>query len=172
MLLTISTTRVPATDLGFLLVKHPDRVQSFTTTGGTAYVWYPEATPQRCTAALLLDVDPVGLARPAKGQRSPDGFSLGRYVNDRPYAASSLLTVALGRVFRSALNGTSRDRSPRSWSWPRRAPATPAATTAGNWRSATGWSPPTPTCCGPPTGGSSTWPTRRRSGTRRTGGGS
>nr|WP_232534100.1 3' terminal RNA ribose 2'-O-methyltransferase Hen1 [Plantactinospora sp. KBS50] len=110
MLLTISTTRVPATDLGFLLVKHPDRVQSFTTTGGTAYVWYPEATPQRCTAALLLDVDPVGLARPAKGQRSPDGFSLGRYVNDRPYAASSLLTVALGRVFRSALNGTSRDR--------------------------------------------------------------
>jgi hypothetical protein len=96
VLLTISTTHSPATDLGFLLVKHPDRVQSFATTGGTAYVWYPEANTERCTVALLLDVDPVELARPAKGQKSPDSFSLGRYVNDRPYAASSLLTVALG----------------------------------------------------------------------------
>ncbi|MGC9670590.1 3' terminal RNA ribose 2'-O-methyltransferase Hen1 [Planosporangium sp. 12N6] len=115
MLLTISTTHSPATDLGFLLVKHPDRVQSFATTGGTAYVWYPEATPERCTVALLLDVDPVELARPSKGQRSkgqrsPDSFSLGRYVNDRPYAASSLLTVALGKVFRTAMKGASRDR--------------------------------------------------------------
>ncbi|SDY42264.1 3' terminal RNA ribose 2'-O-methyltransferase Hen1 [Micromonospora pattaloongensis] len=110
MLLTISTTHSPATDLGFLLVKHPDRPQSVETTGGTAYVWYPEATPARCTVALLLDVDPVELARPSKGQRSPDNFSLGRYVNDRPYAASSLLTVALGKVFRSALKGASRDR--------------------------------------------------------------
>ncbi|GIG59316.1 3' terminal RNA ribose 2'-O-methyltransferase Hen1 [Longispora fulva] len=111
MLLTISTTHTPATDLGYLLVKHPDRVQSFATTGGTAYVFYPEATADRCTAALLLDVDPVELARPSKGQKSPDGFSLGRYVNDRPYAASSLLTVAMGRVFRSALKGASRDRA-------------------------------------------------------------
>ncbi|MGH3657485.1 MAG: 3' terminal RNA ribose 2'-O-methyltransferase Hen1 [Micromonosporaceae bacterium] len=110
MLLTISTTHTPATDLGYLLVKHPDRVQSFDTTGGTAYVWYPEATPQRCTAALLLDVDPVALARPAKGSKGPDGFSLGRYVNDRPYAASSLLTVALGKVFRTALKGTNTVR--------------------------------------------------------------
>jgi 3' terminal RNA ribose 2'-O-methyltransferase Hen1 len=111
VLLTISTTHVPATDLGFLLVKHPDRVQSFATTGGTAYVFYPEATAERCTVALLLDVDPVGLARPSKGQKSPDIFSLGRYVNDRPYAASSLLTVALGKVFRSALKGVSKDRA-------------------------------------------------------------
>jgi 3' terminal RNA ribose 2'-O-methyltransferase Hen1 len=111
VLLTISTTHAPATDLGFLLVKHPDRVQSFTTTGGTAYVFYPEATAERCTVALLLDVDPVELARPSKGQKSPDSFSLGRYVNDRPYAASSLLTVALGKVFRSALKGVSRDRA-------------------------------------------------------------
>lgn len=110
MLLTISTTHSPATDLGFLLVKHPDRVQSFATTGGTAYVWYPEATVERCTVALLLDVDPVELARPSKGQKSPDSFSLGRYVNDRPYAASSLLTVALGKVFRTAMKGASRDR--------------------------------------------------------------
>ncbi|MEV6524458.1 3' terminal RNA ribose 2'-O-methyltransferase Hen1 [Longispora sp. NPDC051575] len=111
MLLTISTTHTPATDLGYLLVKHPDRVQSFATTGGTAHVFYPEATAERCTAALLLDVDPVELARPSKGRKTPDSFSLGRYVNDRPYAASSLLTVALGKVFRSALKGASRDRA-------------------------------------------------------------
>ena len=110
VLLTISTTHVPATDLGFLLVKHPDRVQSFETTGGLAHVWYPEADEQRCTVALLLDVDSVELARPSKRQKSPDNFSLGRYVNDRPYAASSLLTVALGKVFRSAMKGASRDQ--------------------------------------------------------------
>ncbi|MEV6213964.1 3' terminal RNA ribose 2'-O-methyltransferase Hen1 [Nocardia sp. NPDC051833] len=108
MLLTISTTHTPATDLGYLLVKHPDRVQSFATTGGTAHVFYPQSDPDRCTVALLLEVDPVELARPAKGHH---GFALGRYVNDRPYVASSLLAVALGKVFRSALNGTSRDRA-------------------------------------------------------------
>lgn len=105
--MTISTTHTPATDLGYLLVKHPDRVQSFPTTGGTAHVFYPRADERRCTAALLLEVDPVELARGAKG---PNGFSLGRYVNDRPYVASSLLSVALGKVFRSALHGASRDR--------------------------------------------------------------
>jgi 3' terminal RNA ribose 2'-O-methyltransferase Hen1 len=110
VLLTISTTHAPATDLGYLLVKHPDRVQSFTTTGGMAYVFYSEASTERCTAALLLDVDPVELARPSKGQKAPDGFALGRYVNDRPYAASSLLTVALGKAYRSAMKGASKDR--------------------------------------------------------------
>ncbi|MGM7648702.1 3' terminal RNA ribose 2'-O-methyltransferase Hen1 [Nocardia sp. JW2] len=108
MLLTISTTHSPATDLGYLLVKHPDRVQSFATTGGTAHVFYPHADTDRCTVALLLEIDPVELARPGKGQHSS---ALGRYVNDRPYVASSLLSVALGKVFRSALNGTSRDRA-------------------------------------------------------------
>ncbi len=110
VLLTLTTTHEPATDLGYLLVKHPDRMHSASTAAGTAYVWYPEATAARCTAALLLDVDPVGLARPAKGTRTPGGFALGRYVNDRPYAASSLLTVAMGRVFRTAMNGRSNDR--------------------------------------------------------------
>ncbi|MFF2085978.1 3' terminal RNA ribose 2'-O-methyltransferase Hen1 [Nocardia sp. NPDC058176] len=108
MLLTISTTHAPATDLGYLLVKHPDRVQSFETTGGTAHVFYPRADVERCTVALLLEIDPVELARPAKGH---NGSALGRYVNDRPYVASSLLAVAMGKVFRSALNGTSRDRA-------------------------------------------------------------
>jgi hypothetical protein len=63
MLLTITTTRYPATDLGYLLHKHPARCQSFTLSFGQAHVFYPEARPEQCTAALLLDVDPVGLVR-------------------------------------------------------------------------------------------------------------
>jgi 3' terminal RNA ribose 2'-O-methyltransferase Hen1 len=104
MLLTISATQVPATDLGFLLHKHPGRVQSFPQSVGTAHVFYPESTQERCTAALLLEVDPVGLVRGAKGPAG-EGFALGQYVNDRPYAASSMLAMALKDVFRTALTG-------------------------------------------------------------------
>jgi 3' terminal RNA ribose 2'-O-methyltransferase Hen1 len=100
--LTISTTHAPATELGFLLHKHPDRVQEFTQPFGVATVFYPEATAERCTAALLLEVDPIQLA---KRRRSTPDFSLGQYVNDRPYAASSLLAAALADVFRSARSG-------------------------------------------------------------------
>ncbi|WP_214107516.1 3' terminal RNA ribose 2'-O-methyltransferase Hen1 [Acrocarpospora catenulata] len=103
MLLTISTTERPATDLGFLLHKHPDRVQEFDQSFGRAQVFYPEAGEERCTAALMLDVDPVRLVR-SRGAASPD-FSLSQYVNDRPYAASSLLAVALADVFRTARAG-------------------------------------------------------------------
>jgi SAM-dependent methyltransferase len=103
VLLTISTTAAPATDLGFLLHKHPDRVQEFGQSFGTATVFYPEAGEGRCTAALLLDVDPVALVR-SRGRNSPD-FSLSQYVNDRPYAASSLMAVALADVFRTARAG-------------------------------------------------------------------
>ncbi len=104
MLLTVSTTRAPATDLGYLLHKHPGRVQSFTQSVGTAHVFYPDAADERCTAALLLEVDPIGLVRGRKGP-SGDGFALGQYVNDRPYAASSMLAMALKDVFRTALAG-------------------------------------------------------------------
>ncbi|GAA0427102.1 3' terminal RNA ribose 2'-O-methyltransferase Hen1 [Actinoplanes capillaceus] len=104
MLLTLTTTHRPATDLGYLLVKHPGKVHSFDVPTGTAHVLYPEAEEDRCTAALLLDIDPQRL----RAQR--DAFELSQYVNDRPYAASSLLASALARVFRSALRGASRDR--------------------------------------------------------------
>ncbi|MFI9571234.1 3' terminal RNA ribose 2'-O-methyltransferase Hen1 [Microbispora rosea] len=108
MLLTISTTLRPATDLGFLLHKHPGRVQEFEQSFGMARVFYPEAGEDRCTAALLLEVDPVRLAR-SRGSSSPD-FSLGQYVNDRPYAASSLLASALADVFRTARTGRCASR--------------------------------------------------------------
>lgn len=104
MLVTISTTVDPATDLGFLLHKHPEKVQSFPVTAGRAHVFYPEATARRCTAALLLDVDPVALVRSARGQAA-ESFTLGQYVNDRPYAASSMLAVALSKVFKTAMAG-------------------------------------------------------------------
>ncbi|MEV7181756.1 3' terminal RNA ribose 2'-O-methyltransferase Hen1 [Kitasatospora sp. NPDC093679] len=110
MFISISTTATadrPATDLGFLLHKHPEKVQRFSTSHGVAHVFYPEATEQRCTAALLLDIDPVALVRQGRGRGrsgSPD-LALAQYVNDRPYAASSLLAVALRTVFRSAMKG-------------------------------------------------------------------
>ena len=112
MLLTITSTTPPATDLGFLLHKHPGRLQSFDVSAGQAHVFYPEAAEQRCTAALLLEIDPIDLVRgPGRGgnrgaaRGGPDAFSLAQYVNDRPYAASSMLAVALGKVFRTALSG-------------------------------------------------------------------
>src|SRR3712207_77353 len=110
MLLTITTTHAPATDLGYLLHKNPARLQSFDLTFGRAHVFYPEASAERCTAALLLDVDPVGLVRNRRGGPAGEGFALEQYVNDRPYAASSFLSVAIARVFGSALAGTSKER--------------------------------------------------------------
>ncbi|MFG2419778.1 3' terminal RNA ribose 2'-O-methyltransferase Hen1 [Streptomyces sp. NPDC048448] len=110
MFLTISTTgdpERPATDLGFLLHKHPDKAQVFSTSYGTAHVLYPEASAERCTAALLLEVDAVALVRRGKGKGrggAPDA-ALAQYVNDRPYAASSLLAVAVSAVFSSAMKG-------------------------------------------------------------------
>ncbi len=106
MLLTITTTREPATDLGYLLHKHPDRLQTFPTAAGAAHVFYPEASAERCTAALLLEVDPIALVRgPAGSKTKASGGELAQYVNDRPYAASSMLAVALKEAFRTALTG-------------------------------------------------------------------
>src|SRR5437867_4201091 len=109
MLLTLTTTHVPATDLGFLLRKNPSRPQSFGLTFGKAHVFYPEATPARCTLALLVEVDPVGLVRKRRGPAG-EGGALEQYVNDRPYVASSFLSVAISEVFSSALAGRSKER--------------------------------------------------------------
>ncbi|HEY2585226.1 MAG TPA: 3' terminal RNA ribose 2'-O-methyltransferase Hen1 [Tepidisphaeraceae bacterium] len=109
MLLTITTTHSPATELGFLLRKNPARPQAFELSFGQAHVFYPEAETDRCTAALLLEVDPIGLVRKGRGPAG-EGFALEQYVNDRPYAASSFLSVAIAQVFGSALAGTSKER--------------------------------------------------------------
>lgn len=111
MLLTITTTSSPATDLGYLLHKHPERLHTFELAFGKAHVFYPEAQAERCTAALLLDIDPVGLVR---GKASAEGEGsagpLQQYVNDRPYVASSFMSVAIAQVYGSALGGRSKTR--------------------------------------------------------------
>ena len=109
VLLTLTTTHRPATDLGFVLRKNPANVRSVELPFGTAHVFYPQADDDRCTVALTVDVDPVGLVRSGKG-RSGDGASLRQYVNDRPYAASSFLSVAIAKLFGSAMAGTPGDR--------------------------------------------------------------
>jgi 3' terminal RNA ribose 2'-O-methyltransferase Hen1 len=107
VLLTISTTHRPATDLGFLLHKNPGRHHVAELGFGTAHVFYPESSDERCSAAVVVDVDPVALAR----GRNPAGrFALAHYVNDRPYVSSSYLSVALGRLFGTAMTGRSKER--------------------------------------------------------------
>jgi 3' terminal RNA ribose 2'-O-methyltransferase Hen1 len=106
MFLSIATTHRPATDLGYLLHKHPDRLHEIELAFGNAWVFYPDASDMRCEAVLVLDVDPVGLVR-GKGQA--DGL-LAEYVNDRPYAASSFLSVALNKAFRTAMSGVCNQR--------------------------------------------------------------
>jgi 3' terminal RNA ribose 2'-O-methyltransferase Hen1 len=105
VLLTLSTTHKPAGDLGYLLHKHPGKVQTFSLAFGNARVFYPEASNERCTAALMLEVDPVALVRGRGRERTLD-----QYVNDRPYVASSLLSVAISQVYGSALAGRCKDR--------------------------------------------------------------
>ncbi len=107
MLLSITTTHEPASDLSYLLHKHPDRFQSFNLSFGNAHVFYPTVSEEQCTACLLLDVDPVGMVR---GKGRHQSFLLDQYVNDRPYVASSFMSVALSQVLGSALNGRCKDR--------------------------------------------------------------
>jgi len=101
MLLTITTTRRPATDLSFLLHKHPDKVQQVEISAGIAHLFYPEVSEERCSIALLLDIDPIGLVR----KKSDNDFALQQYVNDRPYVASSLMSAAIAKAFGTALGG-------------------------------------------------------------------
>jgi 3' terminal RNA ribose 2'-O-methyltransferase Hen1 len=102
MLLKISSTAPQATDLGFLLHKNPANLHEIEVAFGKAHVFYTESSAERCTACLLLEIDPVGLVRGV--QRFED------YVNDRPYVSSSYMTVAIGRVFGTALAGNCQKR--------------------------------------------------------------
>ena len=107
MLLSITTTHRPATDLGYLLHKNPSNVRTVKVSFGEAHVFFPEASDERCTAALLLEVDPIGLTRRGRGRSS---FALADYVNDRPYVASSFMSSAIARLFGTAMTGRSDDR--------------------------------------------------------------
>ena len=108
MILTISTTHRPATDLGFLLHKNPERHQTADLSFGTAHVLYPQATEERCSASLVVEIDPIGLVRNRRGPSGND-FSLAQYVNDRPFATSSFMSVALAKMFSTAMSGRSKE---------------------------------------------------------------
>jgi hypothetical protein len=103
VLLTITTTYAPATDLGYLLHKHPARVQRFRLNWGEAVVFYPEATESRCTAALLLEINPVALVRGREHQ-------LSAYVSPQAYTVNSMMSTALTEVFRTAMAGRCEKR--------------------------------------------------------------
>ena len=101
MLLTITTTMPSARDLGYLLHKHPDRFQTFELSYGAGHVFYPVASDDRCTAALHVDVDPIKLTRGPRGRF----YRQEHYVNDRQYVASSFMSVAISRIFSTAMAG-------------------------------------------------------------------
>lgn len=102
MLLTITYKGKQTQDLGYLLHKNPYRAQEFQLSFGKAYVFYPEVSDKQTTAAILLDINPIDLARGKLGTKDGGLFD---YVNDRPYVVSSFLSTALARVFSSAMNG-------------------------------------------------------------------
>ncbi|MEL7049507.1 MAG: 3' terminal RNA ribose 2'-O-methyltransferase Hen1, partial [Pseudomonadota bacterium] len=107
MILTLTTTHQPATDLGYLLHKNPDRLHQMDVGFGQVHLFYPEAGDERATFAMVLDIDAVDLVR---GRRDKDQGLLQNYVNDRPYAVSSFLSVAIAKTLRNALQGSSKER--------------------------------------------------------------
>ena len=102
MLLTITYTGHNTQDLGYLLHKNPYRAQEFSLNSGMAYVFYPEVSDEKTTMALLLDINPIDLAKGKQGSAMGGLFD---YVNDRPYTASSFLSTAITRIFNTAMNG-------------------------------------------------------------------
>lgn len=109
MLLTITTTHKPASDLSYLLHKHPAKIQEVEISAGKAHIFYPEVTEDRCSISLLLDIDPIGLVRRNSGPAGND-FALEQYVNDRPYVASSFMSAAIVKAFSTAMNGRCKDK--------------------------------------------------------------
>lgn len=109
MLLTITTIHNRASDLSYLLHKHPSKIQEVEITAGKAHIFYPEVSDEKCTVALLLDIDPIGLVRKNSGPSGND-FALEQYVNDRPYVGSSFMSAAISKAFSTAMNGRCKDK--------------------------------------------------------------
>ena len=110
MLLTITSSTPPTDDLGYLLHKNPANLRTVDLAFGRAHVFWPGSSPERASVSLLVEVDPVRLVRRGRGTA---GFALAEHVNDRPYVASSLMSVAIARLFGTAMSGRSDDRPDR-----------------------------------------------------------
>jgi 3' terminal RNA ribose 2'-O-methyltransferase Hen1 len=108
LLITLTCHAPTAPDIGYLFGKNPASLFMREFSGGRVLVFYPEVTDDHLTIALLTEIDPVALVRTASGAHGLD-----QYVNDRPYVASSLTSVALNVAFGSALGGKSRGRPAR-----------------------------------------------------------
>ncbi|MDD6490563.1 MAG: 3' terminal RNA ribose 2'-O-methyltransferase Hen1 [Clostridia bacterium] len=102
MLLTITMNGINTQELGYLLHKNPQRAQCFELNFGKAYVFYTEVSDDRTTAALLLELNPIDLARGKLGSKDGGLFD---YVNDRPYVSSSFMSTAINSVFGTAMSG-------------------------------------------------------------------
>ena len=108
MLITLTCYAPNAAELGFLLGKHPASVFERDFSAGKVWAFYPEVADDHLTIACLTEIDPVGLVRgPAAAAL------LEQYVNDRPYVASSLTSVALKTAFATAMSGRSQSHSER-----------------------------------------------------------
>lgn len=107
MLLTITYKGENAADLGFLLHKNPSRPQEVSLSYGKAIIFYPVVEKDICTAALLLDINPLDLTRGKTGSRHGGLYD---YINDRPYVSSSFMSSAIARVFGTAMTGRSDTR--------------------------------------------------------------
>ncbi|MDR1887920.1 MAG: 3' terminal RNA ribose 2'-O-methyltransferase Hen1 [Zoogloeaceae bacterium] len=105
MLLTITHTGENTPDIGFLFHKNPARPQVFELNYGMAFVFYPEVSAEKTTIALLLEINPIDLVRGKEGAVNKDGNGLFDYVNDRPYVSSSFMSVAIAKVFGTAMSG-------------------------------------------------------------------
>lgn len=106
MLLRITNTGPDAPDLGYLVAKNPDKAQRFPFAYGDALVFWPTVTPQKCTVCLAVDITPEALLRQRRASQT-EAFD---YVNDRPYAAGSLLCSGITRAFRSAMAGRCKEK--------------------------------------------------------------
>lgn len=121
MLITLTCETPNAPEIGYLLGKNPASVFRREFSAGTVWVFYPAVSEQRVTIALVTEIDAVGLVRGPAALTSLDS-----YVNDRPYVASSLTSVALSTAFGSALAGrfgAHAERAAEPMGWTVRLPA-------------------------------------------------
>jgi 3' terminal RNA ribose 2'-O-methyltransferase Hen1 len=97
MLLTIQADISPGSDLGYLLHRHPEQVYTSPLPQGQLHLFYPEVTGHSATAALWLELAPVGSARDLFG-------------NDRPFVVSALMSQAIFQTLGLALDGLCPER--------------------------------------------------------------
>jgi 3' terminal RNA ribose 2'-O-methyltransferase Hen1 len=108
MLITLTCHAPNAPEVGYLLAKNPATVFERLFSAGRVWVFYSEVAADHITVVLLAEIDSVGLVR---GPAALAG--LDQYVNDRPYVASSLMSVALNVAFATAISGRSKERPER-----------------------------------------------------------